>query len=92
MSRAVLLLAGGVLALNGCVTVKPVQLPNGTAGHALTCGTVAKCMNEAAKMCGGPYQVIETQNQEVMANGYGGSQTEMVISCGEAPPGTNPKP
>lgn len=91
MRREVLLL-GIALTLGGCVTVKPVQLPSGKAGHAITCDTAARCMNEAAKLCGGPYQVIQSQTNTAIANGYGGSETEMVVECGEARPATNPKP
>ena len=93
MSRGVLLLAGGVLALSGCVTVKPVALPDGKAGYSLSgCGDLAQCMNLAAKHCGGPYTVIGSQNHHVVVEGYGGSSTELVFSCGEATPATNAKP
>lgn len=92
MNRQALLLVGVSLALGGCVTVKPVQLPNGKAGHAITCDTATRCMNEAAKLCGGPYQVLHSQTNTAIANGYGGSETEMVVECGEAPPAPGPKP
>lgn len=50
-----------LLLLSGCVTSKPVSLPNGSQGLAIDCGgpyDVSDCMNEAAKKCGGRYTVI----------------------------------
>jgi hypothetical protein len=91
LNRKALLLFGVFLAVGGCVTVKPVTLPNGKAGHAITCDTAAQCMNEAAKLCGGPYQVLHSQTNTAMANGYGGSETEMVVECGEAAPASSSK-
>jgi hypothetical protein len=39
-----------------------VALPNGTQGIAVNCPGMARdigdCMNEAAKVCGGPYQIL----------------------------------
>lgn len=50
-----------LLLVSGCVTSKPVSLPNGSQGLAIDCGgpyDVSDCMNEAAKKCGGRYTVI----------------------------------
>ncbi len=62
MSKGLFYLLPPALLLMGCVsTAKPVSLPDGTRGFAVTCddgtGSVAECMNRAAKVCGGPYQV-----------------------------------
>ena len=93
MSRHIWLLIGVACGLAGCVMVKPVQLPDGRAGHSLSgCGDLAKCMNKAAEICSGPYQVIGSQDHNVVVNGYGGSSVEIVIACGEAAPAADPKP
>jgi hypothetical protein len=51
-----------LLALGGCVTARPVALPNGTQGYAIRCPgghrDIADCMNKAAEVCGGKYQVL----------------------------------
>jgi hypothetical protein len=91
MSR-VLALVGVALAIAGCVTVEPVQLPGGKAGYSLTCDSLAECMNEAAKHCGGSYHVIETATGTVMVGNIGAPYTELVFACGEAPPATNTAP
>lgn len=48
--------------LAGCISNKPVALPDGTAGLAIDCSGTAynwsHCMNKAAKACAGPYQVL----------------------------------
>jgi hypothetical protein len=82
---------GVALALGGCVTVKPVALPSGKSGHLITCSESAQCMNKAAEICGGPYEIIQTQSTVAGANGYVGTQLEMAVSCGEATPAA-PKP
>jgi hypothetical protein len=52
-----------ILTLSGCVTSRPVMLPNGTQGLAISCPgaarDVADCMNKAAHVCGGPYQMLD---------------------------------
>jgi hypothetical protein len=49
--------------ISGCVTSRPVALPNGTQGYAIRCPgaarDIADCMNKAAEVCGGKYQVID---------------------------------
>jgi len=80
---------GVALAIGGCVTVKPVALPSGKAGHLISCSDSAQCMNKAAEICGGPYEIIQTQSRVAGANGYVGTQLEMAVSCGEAAPATN---
>jgi hypothetical protein len=49
--------------LSGCVTSRPVALPNGTQGYAIRCPgaarDIADCMNKAAEVCGGKYQVVD---------------------------------
>jgi hypothetical protein len=57
MTRSILLAIG--LALAGCGST-PVQLPDGRTGQAIECGRISECMNEAAKICGGPYEVINS--------------------------------
>ena len=50
------------LAVAGCVTSRPVALPNGTQGLAIDCSQgghdIADCMNFAAETCGGPYRIF----------------------------------
>jgi len=57
------LLAIAVCAVSGCVTSRPVALPNGTQGYAIKCHgaarDIADCMNEAARLCGGKYQILD---------------------------------
>lgn len=57
----------GVLFLAGCVTSKPVSLPSGHQGVVINCSggnhDMSDCMNEAARLCGGPYTVVD-QNSE----------------------------
>lgn len=54
----------GLLAcvMSGCVTFKPVSLPNGTQGFAIDCSggehDISDCMNKAAEVCHGPYQML----------------------------------
>lgn len=57
--------------LVGCVsTPKPVALPSGESGYAVSCnGTrsdISDCMNKAAEICGGTYEVV---NQDSSTTG-----------------------
>lgn len=56
------------MAAGGCVTSRPVALPNGTQGLAIDCShasNIADCMNYAAEKCGGPYRVFGQENSSV---------------------------
>ena len=90
-----LLLLFPVVALAGCVTSRPVSLPDGGRGFAINCPGVARdiadCMNEAAKVCGGKYQVVTRDglvaggvvtpvgNGAVFAQGV---HRTLIVSCG----------
>jgi hypothetical protein len=85
----------GILCLAGCVTSKPVALPNGQHGLAINCPGAARdisdCMNEAARVCGGPYQILDKNsesdggaivpvgNSAVFVNGR---HRTLIVSCG----------
>lgn len=66
------------LLLTGCVTVSPVRLPDGTRGYSLVCAPhqheSASCMNKAAELCRGPYQVVSQTPQST-------GETEMIVAC-----------
>lgn len=90
MNRKALLIIGVALVIGGCVTVKPVALPSGKAGHLITCSDSAQCMNKAAEICSGPYEIVQTQSTVAGANGYIGTQLEMAVSCGQETAVANP--
>ncbi|MGB9331332.1 MAG: hypothetical protein WCB10_11225 [Steroidobacteraceae bacterium] len=81
--------------LCACVTERPVALPNGTQGYAIRCPgaarDIADCMNEAAKVCGGKYQILDRDGNVVggaaVATGNGavwvqGVHRTLIVSCG----------
>ena len=47
-----------VLALAGCVRVSETRLPDGGTGYTLRCRDASNCMNKAAELCNGPYQIL----------------------------------
>lgn len=53
-----------LLALSGCFNrVRPVTLPDGSAGYTVTrCRALANCLAHAQAACGGPYD-IRTQSE-----------------------------
>lgn len=61
------ILSAGVLS--ACVTARPVALPNGTQGYAIECPGAARdisdCMNKAAQVCGGAYNVLDREGNVV---------------------------
>lgn len=88
------LLAFAVVAFSGCVTSRHVALPNGTQGYAIKCPGAARdisdCMNEAARVCGGKYQILDRDGN--MAGGVvapvgngavfvQGVRRTLIISC-----------
>lgn len=94
MTRTVAALLA-VLSIAGCVTSRPVALPNGTQGVAINCPgaarDIADCMNEAAKVCGGKYQILDREGNVVggaaVASGNGavfvsGIKRTMIVKCG----------
>lgn len=68
------------LALGGCVTAKPIQLPDGTQGYVIDeCDSLAKCYRKAAETCGGKYELIDSQGSSVGAISGGAAVTGFVI-------------
>lgn len=67
LSYAILLAA----LLTGCVTAKTVHLPDGRLGYNIHCNGAARdvgdCMDKAAEVCAGPYQIV-TQTGEVVGS------------------------
>jgi hypothetical protein len=79
----------------GCVTSRPVSLPDGTQGLAIKCPgaarDIADCMNEAARLCGGKYQVLDRDGNvsggAAIASGNSavfvqGVQRTLIVKCG----------
>lgn len=79
------------LLLGGCVTSKPVSLPNGNQGLAINCSgrfDLSDCMNKAAQVCGGPYQVIDGNSEGSGAVTVGNTFVQahkrmLIVSCGK---------
>lgn len=83
-----------VLLLGGCVTSKPVSLPDGQVGHIISCDggvqDISACMNKAAELCGGAYNVI-SQDQYMIgttsvvygntATATGAIERKLVVAC-----------
>jgi hypothetical protein len=75
-----------VLTLASCVTSRPVMLPSGAQGFGIKCpGT--DCMNKAAQVCAGPYQIVDRDGAaiEVASGGtyyMGAVHRTVYIECG----------
>jgi hypothetical protein len=56
-------------ALSACVTARPVSLPNGTQGYDIRCPggarDISDCMNKAAEVCGGKYEILDRDGNVV---------------------------
>ncbi len=85
------------LAASACVTSRPVALPNGTQGFAIRCPgaarDIADCMNEAARICGGKYQILDPEGNVVggaavpVGNGAiwaNSMHRTLIVSCQQA--------
>lgn len=83
------------LILTACVTARPVALPDGRQGYTIHCPGTARdigdCMNKAAQVCGGAYQVMdrETESRGGFASVSGNSAVfihgvdrTLVVGCG----------
>lgn len=90
----VLLGAAMLTGVVGCVTARPVALPNGHQGFAIKCPGASRdigdCMNEAARVCAGPYSIVtvngETVGGAAVATGNGavfvsGIHRTMIVEC-----------
>ncbi len=89
--------------LTGCVTERPVRLPNGTDGWAIRCPGVERdigdCMNEAARLCGGKYYMLDRDGNVAggVATQVGNSSIfvqgihrTLIVSC-QPPSGQGPR-
>ncbi len=85
-----------LMTLSGCVaTARPVMLPNGMQGLAINCGgahrDIADCMNKAAQMCAGPYEMLDRDGGVIGggavpvgrgAIGLAAVQRTLIVKCG----------
>lgn len=82
--------------LSGCVTARPVALPDGSQGFSIRCDGAARdvssCMNKAAEVCGGPYKVVAGSNElnggviAPVGNGsvfVAGRHRNVIVACGK---------
>jgi hypothetical protein len=92
-------IAGALIAtalIGGCVSERPIALPNGTDGWAIRCPgaprNISDCLNEAAKICGGKYQILDRDGSVIggaaVAAGNGavfisGIGRTLIVSCGD---------
>ncbi len=61
MSKKFGFVVGAILSLGACATTpapKQVHLPEGSIGTGIRCNSTSACMNKAAEMCAGPYEII----------------------------------
>ncbi len=83
------------LSLTAWVTSRPVALPDGTLGLAISCPRAARdiadCMNEEARICGGKYQVLDKDGNvsatAAIASGNSavfvlGVHRTLIVKCG----------
>lgn len=85
---------GAALLLAGCVVAKPVALPNGSTGYSINCSgrfDMGDCMNKAAEVCKGPYQMVDGNSEGaggmMMPAGNGvmavsAIRRTLIVSCG----------
>lgn len=72
-----------------------MALPDGSKGYSIDCSggayTIADCMNKAAEVCAGAYQIMGQDSASTggvlmpMGNGavfVSGLQRSMIVSCG----------
>jgi len=67
------------LLCGSCVSVESYQAPDGRTAYLVECNgglqSMAACMNRAAELCGGPYEVLnraqETATVGTFTNGVG---------------------
>lgn len=85
--------------LAGCATgQRPVALPDGRQGYEANCSGTARsysdCMNYAARVCHGPYQILDRNQYTAgaMATPVGntvlvsqGEHRTMLFACGSPP-------
>jgi len=59
-----------IALLCGCISARPIELADGTHGWAIHCPSAAHhiggCMNEAAMICSGRYQVFDRAGDVLM--------------------------
>jgi hypothetical protein len=81
------------LAICGCQSApRQVTLPDGKLGHVVDCSGTrsdqADCMNAAAALCGGPYEVVSQNESTVGAVQVAPSvvgaaiRRSMIVTCG----------
>ena len=84
------------MTVAGCITSRPVALPNGTQGLAIDCSqggnNIADCMNYAAETCGGPYRIFgqEDRSKPVATTASSGTvlitnsvSRVLIVQCGK---------
>jgi hypothetical protein len=100
MLKLIVAVSAALLSLTACVTAKTTHLPNGNTGYAIHCNgamhDIADCMDKAAEICGGPYQIFTSTGEVVsstavatgtspytsVATSVNGIQRTLIVECG----------
>ena len=81
MKHIVVLLSFALLALAGCVTARPMTMPNGARGEVISCNgiqhSITDCLERAGEDCPQGYDVVggDQESQPFLVSNGGFSAT-----------------
>jgi hypothetical protein len=82
---AVIAVGASLLLVAGCISSSTVALPDGHQGYTIRCPGAAHdigdCMNEAAKICAGPYQIVTANGEAVGGAAIAAGNSAMFVSA-----------
>ncbi len=71
-----------LICLSACATAKIIPGPDGTPHQLVSCGSMEKCYEKAAEVCGGKYKIINTTSD---TSGFSNSPTStsynLLVKC-----------
>ena len=83
MYKRVIIAAGIVASVSGCVIATPVMTPNGQQGFTINCSAmndVGQCYKKAGELCGSNgYEIFDQNNKP--ATFWSGANQTMVVRC-----------
>jgi hypothetical protein len=68
----------------GCQTTRTITGPDGTPHQLITCQAIEYCYEDATKVCGGKYRIVNTSSQVETVFKETSSTTKLLVKCESA--------
>ncbi len=67
--------------VNSCASSNKIIGPDGSEHQLITCEGIQYCYEEATKVCGGKYKIVNSTSKTEGYNGITSSEESLLVKC-----------